>query len=113
MDILRDVLLIAHLVGLAAILGPFLAQLAAKAKRVTMTMVWGARAQLVIGIALAGLASAGDGGADPIKLAVKLVVAIAVAGLAEVGKKRESNTMFWLLVGLLTFVNVVVAVVWH
>ena len=113
MEILRDILVIAHFVGLAAILGPFLAQLGAEAKRVTMTMVWGARAQLLTGIALAGIMSTGDGDVDHMKLGVKLLFAIAVAGLAEVGRKRESKSTFWLLVGLFTFVNIVVAVVWR
>ncbi len=113
MDVLRDILVIAHFIGLAAILGPFLAQLGAKAKRVTMTMVWGARAQIITGLALTGVAYAGDGEPDHVKIAVKLVLALAIAGLAEVGAKRDSGKQFWLLVGVFTLVNVIVAVVWR
>lgn len=112
MDILHKVLLITHFVGLAAILGPWLAQLGAKAKRVTTTMVWGARAQVITGIALAALVSMGED-ADPnhMKLGIKLVLALAIAAIAEIGNKRESASKFWLLAGLLTLVNVIVAVV--
>lgn len=112
MDILHKVLIITHFIGLAAILGPWLAQLTAQAKRVTMTMVWGARAQVVTGLALAALVSMGDGDVNHMKLGIKLILALAIAGVAEVGKKKESNNTFWLLAGLLTLANVIVAVVW-
>ena len=115
MDILSKVLLIAHFVALAAILGPWLAQLGAQAKRVTMTMVWGARAQLIIGLALAALASmnadeAGDN--FHLKLGIKAAVGLAVVAFAEIGRKKDNNNnTFWLLVGIFTLVNVIVAVV--
>lgn len=112
MDILHKVLLITHFVGLAAILGPWLSQLGAQAKRVTTTMVWGARAQVIIGIALAALVSMGED-ADPnhMKLGIKLVIALAITAIAEIGKKRDSNNTFWLLIGLFTLANIIVAVV--
>lgn len=114
MDILWYVLLIAHLIGLAAIIGPFLDQWRAEAVRITTTMVWGARAQLVTGLALVGVAMAGDGDLDHVKFAVKLVLAVIIAGLAEVGRKRTDGVRpFWLGVGLLTFANLIVAVVWR
>lgn len=111
-DILYKILIITHFVGLAAILGPWLAQLGGQAKRVTTTMVWGARAQVITGIALAALVSMGDD-ADPnhMKLGIKLLLALAIAAIAEIGKKRESNSNFWLLIGLFTLANVIVAVV--
>ena len=112
MDILHKVLLIIHFVGLAAILGPWLAQLGAQAKRVSTTMVWGARAQVITGLALAALVSMGED-ADPnhMKLGIKLAIALAIAAIAEIGKKRDSNNNFWLLIGIFTLVNVIVAVV--
>ncbi|WP_084103513.1 hypothetical protein [Demequina sp. NBRC 110056] len=114
MDALRYALLIGHFIGLAAILGPFLEQLRSDTKRISMTMVWGARAQILTGLALAGLAFASDDyEPDHVKIAVKFVVALAIAGLAEVGRKKEAPQTFWLLIGLLTIVNIVVAVVWR
>lgn len=110
MDVLQTVLLIAHFIALAAILGPWLSQLKAKAKSITMTMVWGARAQLIIGLGLAAIVSMGDGEVNHMKLGIKAVVALAVVALAEIGRKRENNTIWW-LVGLLTVINTVVAVV--
>lgn len=114
MTVLRFILLIAHFIGLAALLGPFLEQWRSSVKRITTTMVWGARIQVVTGLALVGLAMAGDADFDHVKIAVKFVVAIAIAGVAEVAHKRAStNPRFWELVGVLTLVNVVIAVVWR
>lgn len=114
MNALRYALLILHFIGLAAILGPFLDQLRARAKRVTAAMVWGARAQVITGLALTAVAYAGDNEPDHVKIAAKLVVALAVAGLAEVGAKRDGGVeRFWLLIGALTVVNIAIAVIWR
>ena len=50
---------------------------------------------------------------DHVKIAVKFLVAFAIAGLAEVGRKKEAPRTFWMLIGVLTLVNVIVAVVWR
>jgi len=115
MNALRYTLLILHFIGLAAILGPFLDQLRAEAKRITTAMLWGARAQLVTGLALVGLISAADlYDLDHVKIAVKLVVALAVAAFAEIGAKREQLApRLWLLVGVLTVINIAIAVAWR
>lgn len=114
METLTDVLLILHLIGMAAIFGPFLGQWTAKAKRITMTMVWGARAQLVTGLALVGMAYANDDEPDNTKIAVKLLIALAIVGIAEANRKKSGSVKTaWWLVGGLTIVNIIVAVVWH
>lgn len=114
MNALRYALLVLHFIGLAAILGPFLDQLRSRAKKVTAAMVWGARAQVVTGLALTAVAYAADNEPDHVKIAVKLVVALVIAGLAEVGAKRKSNVeRFWMLIGVLTVVNIAVAVIWR
>ena len=114
MNALRYTLLILHFIGLAAILGPMLDQFRAQAKRVTAAMVWGARAQIVTGLALTGVAFAGDNEPDHVKIAVKLIVALAIAGLAEVGARRDRGVeRFWMLIGVLTVVNIAIAVIWR
>ncbi|MFW2514417.1 hypothetical protein ACNI3K_11635 [Demequina sp. SO4-13] len=114
MNALRYALLILHFVGLAAILGPFLDQWRAQSKRITTVMVWGARAQIVTGLALAGVAYAGEDAPDHVKLAFKLIVALAVAGIVEVGARRSEHVgRFWALAGLLTLVNIAIAVIWR
>ncbi|WP_062385829.1 hypothetical protein [Demequina iriomotensis] len=117
MTALRYALLVLHFIGLAAILGPALEQLRADTKRITIAMLWGARAQIVTGLALAGLAFArsDETGYEPdhVKIAVKLVIALAIAGIAESSRKRENPVVQYWLVGALTVVNIVVAVAWR
>jgi hypothetical protein len=112
MTALRYILLVLHFIGLAAILGPALDQLRAQTKRITMVMVWGARAQILTGVALVGAAYANDFEPDNTKLAVKLLVALAIAGIAESQRKKDATWAYW-AVGALTVVNIVVAVVWR
>ncbi|WP_062517968.1 hypothetical protein [Demequina gelatinilytica] len=117
MTALRYALLVLHFVGLAAILGPFMEQLKEQTKRITMVMVWGARAQILTGLALTGVAYArsDETGYEPdhVKIAVKLLVALAIAGLAEATRKRENPVVPFWLIGGLTLVNIVVAVAWR
>lgn len=54
----------------------------------TPALVWGARAQLVTGLILVGLAEMDDGDVNHAKIGVKLVVAIAVAACAEIAPRR-------------------------
>jgi hypothetical protein len=114
MSALRYLLLVLHFIGLAAILGPFLDQLRADTKRITTAMVWGARAQIITGLALVGLAFANDNEPDHVKIAVKLVIALAIAGVAEAARKKTSDISwaYW-TVGILTVVNIAVAVAWR
>jgi hypothetical protein len=114
MDTLVNILLILHLIGMAAIAGPFLGQLTANTKHITKTMVWGARAQLITGLALVGAAYASDAEPDHVKIAVKLVIALAIVGICEATHKKSGSVKTpWMLVGILTIVNVIVAVAWN
>ena len=113
MEFLRYTFLTLHIIGAAAIIGPALEQLRADTKRITTVMVWGARAQLLTGIALVGLAYANDFEPDNTKIAVKLLIALAVVGIAESQRKKGAVTWaFWAVFGL-TIANVVVAVFWR
>jgi hypothetical protein len=112
-DFLRYTLLTLHIIGAAAIIGPALDQLRAETKRITTAMVWGARAQIITGLALVGVAYASDHEPDHVKIAVKLLIALAVVGIAEATRKKGAVTWaFWSVFGL-TVVNVIVAVFWH
>jgi hypothetical protein len=114
MDFLRDIVLIAHLLGMAAILGPWLGGLRATSKRVTSVMVWGARAQIVTGVLLVGLAYAGDGEPHHWKFALKLLLALAVVGAAESNaKKTASVERAWWFIGVVALAAVTVAVMWR
>jgi hypothetical protein len=113
-EALQTVVIITHLVGMAAILGGALEQWPAGKRGVSSVMVWGARAQIVTGIALVGLMQAVEPDeANNTKFAVKLLVALAIAALAEMGFRRAKADRMWAGVLVLTLINVTVAVAWH
>lgn len=81
-----------------------------------LVQVWAARAQLLIGLALTGLAEAGDDPVNHAKIGTKLLVMIAVLACAEIGNaksKRGENgrTLAFVAAGL-AVVNAVIAFAW-
>ena len=94
MRVLIGVFVVLHLLGLAAIIGPWLA--APRAGRIRMAMVWGARAQVVTGIVLVGLHEMSSDPADALnrtKIGVKLVVALACTACAEIANGRQRRAL--------------------
>ena len=55
MDIVYDIILILHFIGLASVVGGFLAQMKSSDRGVNPAMVHGALTQLVTGLLLVGL----------------------------------------------------------
>lgn len=89
MDLIYQGLVAAHLLGMAAVVGGWVA--VRTGRTVTAPVVWGARAQLLTGLALVGLASADstdDHVVNHAKIAVKLVIALVVVAVAEIGAAR-------------------------
>lgn len=112
MDIVRDLMLVLHFVGLASLLGGFLVQMKSRTKRVEAAMFHGALTQLVTGLVLVGIAEAGDADVNHVKVGLKLGVLLAITALVLVGRRKESvSTGVWGAIGGLTLVNVVIAVV--
>lgn len=114
MDILRNVFLVLHFVGLASILGGALVQLMAKgAKRVTAAIMHGAWLQLITGLALVGVAEMGDGHVNNAKIATKLVVLIVITVIAFINRKK-TQAASWIIptIAVLTLANIVIAVFW-
>ena len=88
------IVVVLHLLGAAAIIGPWLA--APRSGRIRMAMVWGARAQVVTGIVLVGLHEMSSDSSDPLnrtKIGVKLVVALACAACAEIANGRQRRAL--------------------
>ncbi|MFL6078601.1 MAG: hypothetical protein ACJ714_01600 [Ornithinibacter sp.] len=115
MEFLQNVLVVLHLLGMAAIIGSalFVARGA-----VTPALVWGARAQLVTGILLVGLVQANEPDeVNNTKFGVKLAIAIAVVACAEIAAAKErkgqgARPQLVTAAGVLALVNVLVAVLW-
>ena len=114
MEIVKNLTLVLHFVGLASLLGGFLVQLSASGKRIDPAMFHGALTMLVTGIALVGIDQAMD---DPdlnnAKVAVKLLVLVVITVLVMANRKRPTVPVgLWATVGGLTLLNVVLAVFW-
>lgn len=115
MDFVKDLLVLLHLVGMAAIVGGWL--VVRRDRRMVPAIVWGARAQIVTGLLLTGLAEMGDDPVNHAKIGVKLVLGLAIAGIAEsaAGKQKRGPGPVARsvdLVGALAVVAVAVALFW-
>ncbi|NJC21452.1 hypothetical protein BJ994_000528 [Arthrobacter pigmenti] len=118
MELLRNLLLVLHFVGLAAILGGVLAQIRSMRTGgavVTPGILHGSWLQLVTGLGLVGVIEAGDlAEVDNLKIAVKLLVMVAVVVLAFLNRKKDAGPSVILgVIGGLTLLNIVVAVFWR
>lgn len=80
-------------------------------------MVWGARVQLLLGLALVAVADMSGARLDHAWVAVKLLVAVAVVGLCEVSRSRAergaAQPVLTHLAAALAAVNVAVATLWR
>lgn len=113
---LIGIVVVLHFLGLAAILGGWLAvRLGAEKGR--LVLVWGARAQLLIGVVLVGLLELMQADLTMAKIAVKLVVALGVVASAEIANARQSkgkNAPILLdVAAALAVLNILVAVLWR
>jgi hypothetical protein len=112
-EALRLILLYAHLIGFALLLGGAFVQWQSGRFRINSAMLWGALIQLVTGV---GLSAPLRDGAEPspAKLVTKLVLALAILAMVFFSRKRESvNKGHFLAIIVLTLVNAAVAVFWR
>ncbi len=115
MTFLYNLILVLHFVGLASLLGGVIVQAKAPVKGVNPAMLHGALTQLVTGVLLVGIAESGgvDEELNMTKIGVKLIVVAIITVLAFVGRKKPMpQTGMWAAIGLLTLLNVVLAVFW-
>jgi hypothetical protein len=94
MSVVIGIVVVLHLLGAAAIIGPWLA--APRSGRIRMAMVWGARAQVVTGIVLVGLHEMSNDPSDALnrtKIGVKLVIALACVACAEIANGRQRRAL--------------------
>jgi len=123
-EIIRSVLLVIHILGLALIFGSFALQMRRKQGFEFGTMLIGAITQLVTGLALVGVLQAGDGDVNNTKIGVKTVFAIVVLIAVLAARARQKKALatggnekaalpFLHLAGMGALINVVIAVLWH
>lgn len=116
MDVLINVFVALHIIGIAALLGGFLTQMKAMGAgtaRFTAAMLHGALTMLVTGAVLVGLNQADDNPVNNVKIGVKLAVLIVVLALVYVKRDEEKvEKPMFAAVGGLTLVNIFIAVLW-
>ncbi|WP_214467857.1 hypothetical protein [Microbacterium flavescens] len=117
MEILKNVILALHIIGVVALLGGVLYQIGAMREgkaRILPAMMHGAWTMLLTGLLLVGLQYPLGNDVNNVKISVKLVVLIAIIAIALINRKRETVAA-WVLpvIGGLTVVNILLATVWR
>ncbi len=127
MEILRSITLIAHFLGLAMIIGPFLIQMRSHTGFAFPWVLAGAITQLVSGLLLTGLAEMrladnDDLSLDHTKIAVKLVLALIIFVVALIAYLRQKKVPageserhllpFLHTAGALAIAELAIAVLW-
>lgn len=111
-----NILTILHWVGLGVlVIGYFLSF---NRGVISPVMVWGARLQLLLGLAIVAVIEMGQLMAlDHTWVAIKLVLALGVVVFCEIGSskaaKGENKPMFMHVAAALTVVNALVATIWN
>ncbi len=116
MEILKNVVLALHIIGVASLLGGSLVQLSqikAGTTRIIRPIMDGAWTMLITGIILVGLQYPLGNDVNNVKITVKLAVLIAIVVIALVNRKKEKLAT-WVIPVLasLTVVNILIATVW-
>lgn len=114
MDTVRDILLVIHLLGMAALFGGAFVQIRDEVVVVNASMLHGALTQVVSGILLVGVIEGQDDPIDHTKVALKFAIALVIAVLCWINRSKDSipRGLFYAII-LLTVANVCVAVFWH
>ncbi|MFC5799596.1 hypothetical protein [Streptomyces formicae] len=116
MDVLINVFVALHIIGIASLLGGFLTQMKAMGEgtaRFTPAMLHGALTMLVTGVALVGLNQADEQAVNNLKVGIKLAVLVVILALVYV--KRDEETVgkgAFATVGGLTLANIFIATLW-
>jgi hypothetical protein len=126
-ELIRNLTLIAHFVGMAIIVGPFLLQMRNKSGFAFNWVFAGTIVQLVSGLLLVGLAEMRladdpDMSLDHVKVAVKTTVALVAFVAALIGYRRQKKAgsaeverklmPFFHTAGGLAVINLSIAVLW-
>ncbi|MEU8785473.1 hypothetical protein [Streptomyces sp. NPDC048637] len=116
MDVVTNIFVGLHIIGIASLLGGFLTQMKAMSAgtaRFVPAMLHGALTMLVTGIVLVGLNQAQDHPVNTIKIGIKMAVLVVILALVYV--KRDEETVdkpLFGAVGGLTVANIFIAVLW-
>lgn len=117
METLRHIVVLVHLTGFAVLFGAWVVEAVSKRRQFTSLMNWGLAIAAVAGLALAapwGISY----DLNYVKIGVKLVILLVIGALLGIGMARQRKggavpgAVFW-SVGVLTFANAAIAVLWR
>ncbi|MEU6165538.1 hypothetical protein [Streptomyces tanashiensis] len=116
MDVLINVFVALHIIGIASLLGGFLTQMKAMGAgtaRFVPAMLHGALTMLVTGVALVGLNQADDQSVNNLKVGIKLAILVVILGIVYVKRDEERvDKGLFAAVGGLTMANIFIATLW-
>lgn len=117
MEILRNVLVVLHIIGFAGILAGVMMQMPKVkegAAKINGAILHSSLLMLVTGLGLVGMMYARDLEPNNMKIGVKTLVLIVMLVLALVNKKKQNVSAAVLgSIGGLAVLNVILAVFWH
>jgi hypothetical protein len=114
MQLAHQILVLFHLIGLAALLGGFLVQIRSKEPEVNASMLNGSFTLLITGVALVALDGVGPDPVNYVKIAIKLLIAVVIVVLVAKNRKFASIPRgLWGLIGALTIADAALAVLWQ
>ena len=114
MPVAHQILVLAHLVAFAALLGGVLAQTRRAEPEVTGTMLWGGWAELVTGAALVVLDLVADARIAWAPVTVKLLIALFVVLVLTRNRRFLSIPRgLWALLGGLSVISAALALMWR
>ncbi|MFG2295094.1 hypothetical protein [Streptomyces sp. NPDC048603] len=116
MDVLINVFVGLHIIGIASLLGGFLTQMKAMGAgtaRFSPAMLHGALTMLVTGVLLVGFNEMDGDPVNNIKIGVKLAILFVILALVYVKRDEEQvDKGLFGAVGGLTIANIFIAVLW-
>ena len=113
MELLRQILLVIHILGFAALIGGLLVQAGGPERVVNSAMRDGVGTAFLAGIALVGVLEADDQDVDHAKIAVKGLIGLLLLILVMANSRKERIPQgLWVGLLLLSVANVCVAVLW-
>ncbi|MET7616471.1 hypothetical protein [Streptomyces sp. NPDC005408] len=116
MDVLINVFVALHIIGIASLLGGFLTQMkamSAGAARFSPAMLHGALTMLITGVVLVGLNQADDQPVNNLKISIKLAILVVILGVVYVKRDEEkAEKALFGAVGGLTVANIFIATLW-